>query len=422
MKNKFLKVTQEGHFFDKHKKVLVAVSGGLDSMNLFHLLYEYSKELGIELGLAHVNHGQREESVTEEKYLKQLTKDCEVPFYLSRFEGIFSEEAARKWRYTFFAEVMEKEGYTALVTAHHADDQAETVLMRLIRGSRLRHLSAIKSIQPFASGELIRPLLSFHKTEFEDLFHFEDSSNTDLGYFRNRVRNNFIPQLKQENPKIDVALNHLADDTNYIYQALRDLTKDISTTDLVSFQQQTPAVQRVLVEEYLDNFPDLQLSRSQFEQLIHILHSNKNYYHILKNDYVLEKNYQNFRIYKIGPETYSQQKKIVIKSEGIFSYDSYIFSLNHPLKDADWVIYFPTDEPILLRGRQAGDTILVNGITKKLRRWFIDNKIPQKIRQEAIIIEQSDKIYGIVKLVTSDLSKFAKNDIIKATLYIKMKE
>jgi len=191
---------------------------------------------------------------------------------------------------------------------------------------------------------------------------------------------------------------------------------------LVSFQQQTPAVQRVLVEEYLDNFPDLQLSRSQFEQLIHILHSNKNYYHILKNDYVLEKNYQNFRIYKIGPETYSQQKKIVIKSEGIFSYDSCIFSLNHPLKDADWVIYFPTDEPILLRGRQAGDTILVNGITKKLRRWFIDHKIPQKIRQEAIIIEQSDKIYGIVKLVTSDLSKFAKNDIIKATLYIKMKE
>jgi tRNA(Ile)-lysidine synthetase-like protein len=127
-------VTQEGHFFDKHKKVLVAVSGGLDSMNLFHLLYEYSKELGIELGLAHVNHGQREESVTEEKYLKQLAKDCEVPFYLSRFKGIFSEEAARKWRYTFFAEVMEKEGYTALVTAHHADDQAETVLMRLIRG------------------------------------------------------------------------------------------------------------------------------------------------------------------------------------------------------------------------------------------------------------------------------------------------
>ncbi len=122
-----------------------------------------------------------------------------------------------------------------------------------------------------------------------------------------------------------MALNHLADDTNYIYQALRDLTKDISTTDLVSFQQQTPAVQSVLVEEYLDNFPDLQLSRSQFEQLIHILHSNKNYYHILKNDYVLEKNYQNFRIYKIGPETYSQQKKIVIKSEGIFSYDSYIF-------------------------------------------------------------------------------------------------
>ncbi|MFX3845485.1 tRNA lysidine(34) synthetase, partial [Streptococcus suis] len=86
---------------------------------------------GIELGIAHINHGQREESVLEEKYLKQLAEESNVPFYLSYVEGVFSEEAARKWRYGFFATIMEKDGYTALVTAHHADDQAETVFMRL---------------------------------------------------------------------------------------------------------------------------------------------------------------------------------------------------------------------------------------------------------------------------------------------------
>ncbi|HEL9599354.1 TPA: tRNA lysidine(34) synthetase TilS [Streptococcus suis] len=422
MKNKFLKVTQDGHFFDKHEKVLVAVSGGLDSMNLFHLLYEFQKELGIELGIAHINHGQREEAIIEENYLKQLAEECKVPFYLSHFEGKFSEEAARKWRYEFFADIMEQEGYTALVTAHHADDQVETILMRLIRGSRLRHLSAIQPIQPFASGELIRPLLSFKKSDFDNVFHFEDASNFSSTYFRNRVRNDYLPKLKQENPKIKLALNNLADDTSNLLQALRDLTKDLSITDLTSFRQQTRSVQRYLLEEYVEKFPDLQLSRSQFDEVLHILQSKANYKHLLKNNYVLEKDYHSFTIDKIGPQTDEQIEPIMIESEGIFSYGSYIFSLNHPMEDAEQVLHFPSHLPILVRGRQAGDTIRINGVTKKLRRWFIDNKIPQNIRQEAVVIEQAGKIYGIANLASSDLSKSIKNDIIKATLYIKMKE
>ncbi|MGQ7367219.1 tRNA lysidine(34) synthetase TilS [Streptococcus suis] len=422
MKNKFLKVTQDGHFFDKHEKVLVAVSGGLDSMNLFHLLYEYRQELSIELGIAHINHGQREEAILEENYLKQLAEEYKIPFYLSHFEGRFSEEAARKWRYAFFADIMEQEGYTALVTAHHADDQAETVLMRLIRGSRLRHLSAIQPIQPFANGELIRPLLSFKKSDFDNIFHFEDASNQSLNYFRNRVRNTYLPQFKQENPKVELAVNNLATDTRNLLQALRDLTEDLSVTDLTSFRQQTQAVQRYLLEEYLEGFPDLQLSRSQFDEVLHILQSNANYKHLLKNNYVLEKDYHSFTIDKIGPQTDEQLGPIMIKSEGIFSYGSYIFSLNHPMEDAEQVLHFPSHLPILVRGRQAGDTIRINGVTKKLRRWFIDNKIPQKVRQEAVVIEQDGKIYGIVNLASSDLSKSIKNDIIKATLYIKMKE
>ncbi|MCK3905825.1 tRNA lysidine(34) synthetase TilS [Streptococcus suis] len=422
MKNRFLKVTQDGHFFDKHKKVLVAVSGGLDSMNLFHLLYEYRQELGIELGIAHINHGQREEAALEESYLRQLAEDYNVPFYLSHFEGKFSEETARKWRYAFFADIMEQEGYTALVTAHHADDQAETVLMRLIRGSRLRHLSAIQPIQPFANGELIRPLLSFKKSDFDNVFHFEDASNFSSTYFRNRVRNDYLPKLKQENPKIEKALCHLADDTSNLLQALRDLTNHLSVTDLTSFRQQTQAVQTYLLEEYVETFPDLQLSRPQFNELLHILQSKANYRHLLKNDYILEKEYDSFKIYKIGPQTDEQKEPVMVESEGIFSYGSYIFSLNHPLENAEQILHFPSEVPIRLRGRQAGDTILINGVNKKVRRWFIDNKIPQQVRREAIIIEQAGEIYGIANLASSDLSKSIKNDIIKATLYIKMKE
>ncbi|WP_330847790.1 ATP-binding protein, partial [Streptococcus suis] len=100
---------------------------------------------------------------------------------------------------------------------------------------RLRHLSAIQTIQPFATGELIRPLLSFKKADFEKIFHFEDCSNVDFKYFRNRVRNDYLPKLKQENPKIELTLNNLAVDTNNLFQALRDLTQDLSVTDVMSF-------------------------------------------------------------------------------------------------------------------------------------------------------------------------------------------
>lgn len=422
MEKQFLKVTKESHFFDKHKRVLIALSGGKDSMNLFYLLHRYRKELEIEVGIAHVNHGQREESATEERHLRQFAEECKVPFYVSHFEGKFSEETARKWRYAFFADIMEQEGYTALVTAHHADDQAETVFMRLIRGSRLRHLSAIQPIQPFANGELIRPLLSFKKSDFDNVFYFEDASNQSSSYFRNRVRNTYLPQLKQENPKIENALYHLADDTSTLLQALRDLTKDVSVTDLTSFRQQTQAVQNYLLEDYLEKFPDLQLSRPQFNEVLHILLSKANYKHILKHNYFLEKDYHSFKIYKISPQTDEQKAPIMIESESIFSYGSCIFSLNQPLENADQILHFPSKLPILLRTRQAGDTILINGVNKKLRRWFIDHKIPQKVRQEAIVIEQAGKIYGIAKHASSDLSKSLKNDIIKATLYIKKKE
>ena len=94
--------------------------------------------------------------------------------------------------------MMEKTSSTALVTAHHADDQVETIFMRLIRGVRLQHLSAIKERQIFAKGELIRPLLSFYKKDFPKIEHFEDSTNKENHYLRNRIRNLYLPQLEKE--------------------------------------------------------------------------------------------------------------------------------------------------------------------------------------------------------------------------------
>lgn len=422
MKEKFLKVTQKGHFFDKHEAVLIAVSGGKDSMNLLHLLYNYQDILDIKIGVAHVNHQQREESAEEEAYIKEWTEKRGLPFYVSYFEGAFSEAAARTMRYDFFAEIMKEHDYTALVTAHHADDQVETIFMRLIRGSRLAHLSGMKAVQPFASGELIRPLLSFRKSELMDIPHFEDESNYSSLYFRNRVRNDYLPLLTNENPQLTPALLHVGKESELLYQAFRDLTCQIDVTNLQDFQAQKPAVRYFLLQQYLEEFPELQLTRDQFDQVVKILETKANYQHHLKGDYYLIKDYQTFAITKIQPKTDRQAEEYVIKSEGIFQHGPFIFSLNKPLEQPDQILYLEAHQPIVLRSRRAGDCILLHSLHKKIRRYFIDQKTPQKLRDESIVIEQAGKIYGIANMVVSDLSKSLKNDIIKATLYIKMKE
>ena len=206
IEQQFLKQCKEKAYFIEHQRVLLAISGGLDSMTLLNLLYKYQKELDIELILAHINHKQRIEADQEEKQLKEIAQKLGVKILTSSFSGVFSEKSARDFRYNFFKKVMQEEDCTALVTAHHADDQAETIFMRILRGSRLRYLSGMKDRQPFGGGELIRPLLEFSKTDFPTVFHFEDASNFENTYFRNRVRNQYFPLLETENPRIKQAI------------------------------------------------------------------------------------------------------------------------------------------------------------------------------------------------------------------------
>ena len=116
---------------------------------------------------------------------------------LLTIRGAFTEAKARTFRYDFFKQIMEIEDCTALVTGHHANDQAETTLMRLIRGTKLRHLSGIPVRQPFGKGELIRPLLAFTKNELMEIPHFEDSSNHSQDFFRNRVRHQYLTEFEK---------------------------------------------------------------------------------------------------------------------------------------------------------------------------------------------------------------------------------
>ena len=404
-------------YFNQHKKILVAVSGGADSMSLLHFLYNHQKDLDIQLGIAHVNHKQRQESEHEEAYLRHWAEEHKVSFHYSAFSGKFSENAARTFRYEFFKRVMKDYDYSALVTAHHADDQAETIFMRLLRGSRLRHLTGISAIRPFGTGQIIRPFLHLTKAQLPVTFHFEDRSNSSLAYLRNRIRLSYLPTLSQENPKIKEHLCLLAEEIGLMEQALGELTKDISITDLSVFQQQSDAVQLFLLQNYLDSFPDLQLSKGQFNQLISYLRKNASGKMPLKNGYELVKTQTYFLIRKKASISLSPPCLLEFGKSVEFEDYTLTFSEFNDVSNTDAISIW-SDAPIVIRHRKEGDKIDLGSHHKKLRRLFIDNKILEKDRQKAIVGEQDGHIIFLYVAGRLYLKKRPENAILYGTVVI----
>lgn len=212
-------------FFRRHvhpsSRVCVAVSGGGDSVALFHLLSLLQNRLAIaRLGIAHVNHRLRgKESDEDERFVRALAKKAGVQFHLKRLSrrkiparGI--EDWARKQRYTFFTSVMKTHGYDFTATAHTADDQAETVLLRLMRGSGVRGLAGIA---PVRDDRVIRPLLMVQKKTLEEWLanhkpgFREDSSNKNTDFTRNWIRHRLLPSWVEKEPRCVQLLIAVAD-------------------------------------------------------------------------------------------------------------------------------------------------------------------------------------------------------------------
>lgn len=194
-------------------RILVAVSGGADSMVLLRLC----RDASLQVGVAHCNYGLRGmDSVKDEELVRDTAAAYSLPFYSRKFETeeyaslnkISIQLAARKLRYAFFSEIMSKEGYDYLFTAHHSDDNAETVLHNFLKGTGLAGLHGILHV----TGTIVRPLLMLSKKELlsfaenNNVAFREDASNTSVKYTRNFLRNEIIPKLEEHYPAVKANL------------------------------------------------------------------------------------------------------------------------------------------------------------------------------------------------------------------------
>jgi tRNA(Ile)-lysidine synthase len=210
--------------FRAGQRIGVAVSGGADSVALLRCLLEERHKLGIVLSVVHVHHGIREAAEEEAAFVATLAATYDLPFHLHRTDAVSAaatlhetlEEAARNLRYAFFRQLMACDEVDAVATAHTLDDQAETVLHKLLRGAWTEGLSGIHPVVAVEPGSILRPLLENTRSAIEEWLvqlgqsWREDLSNLDLVHTRNRIRLQLLPLLRSFNPQIAAQLARLA--------------------------------------------------------------------------------------------------------------------------------------------------------------------------------------------------------------------
>lgn len=222
MEDKVLETIKKYNMLSNNDKVVVAVSGGPDSVTLLNILYNLKDKFNLDLYVAHVNHMIRAVADMETEYVRQFCEDRSIKCYIKKIDvlkmaeldKISTEEAGRNARYDFFEEVYKKINANKIAIAHNANDNAETILMNIMRGTGI---SGLKGIEPTRNNKYIRPLIELERAEIEEYCKNKllnpkyDESNNENIYTRNKIRNLLIPYIKKEfNPNIIEALNKLS--------------------------------------------------------------------------------------------------------------------------------------------------------------------------------------------------------------------
>lgn len=276
--------------FERNQRILVAVSGGQDSLCLYKLLLDLQPKWGWQLGIAHCDHRWRSDSQANANYVEQLARTWSTSFYCHTAEqSLPSEAAARQWRYQALSAIALANNYSCIVTGHTKSDRAETLLYNLIRGSGADGLQALTWKRPLDSGlVLVRPLLEITRSETGQFCQdmqikvWEDATNQDLKYARNRIRQELIPYLHHFNPQVESTLAQTAEllqaEVEYLEQAAHQLYQQAILDQHIAIDQLPIRLNR----RGLQTAP-LALQRRVMRQILqHILPCNPSFEQIEK--------------------------------------------------------------------------------------------------------------------------------------------
>lgn len=378
-------------------RVICAVSGGADSVALLFALYLLRESLDISLGAAHFNHGLRgDESDRDEEFVCQLCDRLEIPLQVGRGQVTAGkkglEAAARDARYNFFSTLEGK-----IATAHTADDNAETVLMHMVRGTGLKGLGGIAP----ASGQLIRPMLSVTRQDVLDfleeyhLYWVTDSSNHSDQFMRNRIRLQVMPLLKQENPKLAENVSAMALRLREDERTLAEMAED-SASDVLSLRKMPAALRSRWIADFLQRNGVREPEAEHIGLVNSLIFSHKPSAKVhFGNGIVISRRYDALICSAvqagITPQELTCPGELLLEDLGVkVICRPAVNSVN-----TDCAFTVCPQGKMYLRARQSGDCIRMPGGTKSLKKLFIDRKIPAAQRSRIPVISDDCGVLGV---------------------------
>lgn len=399
MLNKLAAFIRQYDMISPGDTVICALSGGADSAALLFALYLLKDKLDIRLEAAHFNHHLRgEESQRDEDFARSFCDRYDIPLHLGGEEvkagrkGL--EAAARDARYAFLRGLSGK-----IATAHTADDNAETVLLHLIRGTGLKGLGGITPI----SGNVIRPMLSVTRQEVEAfleewcLDHIEDSSNETDAFLRNRIRHHVMPLLAAENPKIAENLSQMAlrlrqDEENLSRQAQFEEMPTVDTLKVMD-----SAVRSRVLEQFLKQSGVREPEQSHITAAEALIYSDKPSARVsLPGGVTIARNYD--RLEKLEERTGLEDVILPCPGEARFGdYRIFCTAAEEKTSAPDAFTVHPVDT-ITVRSRRSGDAMRLSGGTKSLKKLFIDRKISAHQRESVPVVCDNRGILGVYSI------------------------
>ena len=399
MLNKLLSFIREQNLMEPGDTVVCAVSGGADSVAMLFGMYLLKDKLGIQLEAAHFNHNLRgEESDGDEAFVRDLCDRYDIPLHVGTGQVTAGkkglEAAARDARYDYFGTISGK-----IATAHTADDNAETVLMHLIRGTGLKGLGGIAPMR----GSIIRPMLKITRQEVEAfleewcLGHREDSSNETDAFLRNRIRHHVMPLLKTENPKLAENLSQMAlrlredeillsqqanFDTLPTVESLKTMPKAQRSRCLAAFLRKNgvkePEDAHIALAEKLV-FSDNPSARAQFPGGVTITRK----YELLE---------------AVPDQTELEETELPCPGSLELKNLQIVCTPAEKITQTQDCFTVRPVGTLLVRARRSGDAMRLSGGTKSLKKLFVDRKIPAAQRLQIPVICDDAGILGVYSI------------------------
>ncbi len=434
-----LETVGEHNMINSGDRILAAVSGGADSVCMLHILNSLKEELNVEIFCAHLNHCIRgAEADADQKFVEELCEKMSIPFFAKRVDvtalaneqKLTLEEAGRVARYRFFDELVKKEHLNKVATAHNKNDNAETVLMRILRGTGVDGLKGIAYVR---DDGVIRPILDVPRLEIENyceengLSFCVDKTNSDSDYTRNKIRNELIPYLEKEfNAKITESLCRLSknagDDAEFLNNYARRLYERIGnplpskqpvTLHIESLGMLEKSVAARVVRIAADEAqPGVRLDRKHIEDIFDLMTKNTGASVDLPCKLKASVQYG-----WIAFESGKTVKNIPVEKDAFFAEvtpgqtvfvesigknvsfrienaKEYKCKINETALSYDLI----QGKMLFLRSRREGDRIVwfPDGKTKKIKNILIDDKIPQKDRNKIPLLCTGNEVLAIV--------------------------